>query len=138
MATPRKKLTLFPEESETDSAAVRPPLKWAGRKRWQVSELYPYWKKESHRRLVEPFCGGLAVTLGLMPAKAPLNDINPHLINFYKQLKSERFGISSHVVDAVAEKDGKQILISVKWQQVSGTAVIISDSQMRLLSVIAR
>jgi len=34
----------------------------------------------------------------------------------------QRFGISSHIVDAVAEKDGKEILISVKWQQVSGTA----------------
>src|SRR6266545_5469158 len=33
-----------------------------------------------------------------------------------------RFGIGSHVVDAVAEKDERQILISVKWQQVSGTA----------------
>ena len=34
----------------------------------------------------------------------------------------QRFGIGSHVVDAVAEKNGRQILISVKWQQVSGTA----------------
>ena len=34
----------------------------------------------------------------------------------------QRLGVSSHVVDAVAEEDGKQILISVKWQQVSGTA----------------
>jgi hypothetical protein len=75
MATPRKALSLFPGESGTDSATVRPPLKWAGGKRWQVSELYPYWKKESHRRLVEPFCGGLAVTLGLMPPKALLNDM---------------------------------------------------------------
>lgn len=33
-----------------------------------------------------------------------------------------RFGVGSHVVDAVVEKDGKQMLISVKWQQVSGTA----------------
>jgi hypothetical protein len=33
-----------------------------------------------------------------------------------------RFGLGSHVVDAIAEKAGKQILISVKWQQVSGTA----------------
>ena len=32
-------------------------------------------------------CGGLAVTLGLMPEKALLNDINPHLINFFKWLK---------------------------------------------------
>jgi len=34
----------------------------------------------------------------------------------------QRFGIGGHVVDAIAEKDGKEILISVKWQQVSGTA----------------
>lgn len=68
--------------------AVRPPLKWAGGKRWQVPEVLRYWQPESHRRLVEPFCGGLAVTLGLMPSRALLNDINPHLINFYKQLKS--------------------------------------------------
>lgn len=34
----------------------------------------------------------------------------------------KRFGIGSHVVDAVAEQNGRQILISVKWQQVSGTA----------------
>src|SRR6266540_2743358 len=88
MAAPRKALTLFPEESGTDLATVRPPLKWAGGKRWQLPHLRPHWEPESHRRLVEPFCGGLAVTLGLMPAKALLNDINPHLINFYKQLKS--------------------------------------------------
>jgi DNA adenine methylase len=37
--------------------------------------------------LVEPFCGGLAVTLGLMPGRALLNDINPHVINFYRWLK---------------------------------------------------
>jgi DNA adenine methylase len=36
---------------------------------------------------VEPFCGGLAVTLGLSPRRALLNDINPHLINFYRWLQ---------------------------------------------------
>ena len=34
----------------------------------------------------------------------------------------QRFGLGKHVVDAVAEKDGRKILISLKWQQVSGTA----------------
>ena len=34
----------------------------------------------------------------------------------------QRLGLGRHFVDAVAEKDGHQILISVKWQQVSGTA----------------
>jgi hypothetical protein len=66
---------------------VRPPLKWAGGKRWQIPELEQFWKGNSNLRLVEPFCGGLAVGLGLMPARALLNDINPHLINFYHWLK---------------------------------------------------
>lgn len=35
---------------------------------------------------MEPFCGGLAVTLGLLPHRALLNDANPHLINFYRWL----------------------------------------------------
>jgi DNA adenine methylase len=67
--------------------ALRPPLKWAGGKRWQVPHLQPLWAPHARRRLVEPFCGGLAVTLGLMPARAWLNDANPHLINFYRWLK---------------------------------------------------
>lgn len=62
---------------------LRPPLKWAGGKRWLVPHLRQLWEPFSHRRLVEPLCGGLAVAMGLMPTKALLNDINPHLINFF-------------------------------------------------------
>ena len=62
---------------------LRPPLKWAGGKRWLVPHLRPIWSRHSHRRLVEPFCGGLAVALGLNPECALLNDINPHTANFY-------------------------------------------------------
>lgn len=64
--------------------ALTPPLKWAGGKRWQLPILRPIWLAHAHRRLVEPFCGGLAVPLGLRPARAWLNDINPHLVNFYR------------------------------------------------------
>lgn len=67
--------------------ALSPPLKWAGGKRWQLPQLRKFWDRENHRRLVEPFCGGLAVALGLQPEKALLNDANPHLINFYEWLK---------------------------------------------------
>ncbi len=66
---------------------LKPPLKWAGGKRWLVPELAGLFQPYKHRRLVEPFCGGLAVALGLQPAKALLNDTNPHLINFYRQLQ---------------------------------------------------
>ncbi len=67
---------------------LKPPLKWAGGKRWLISHLLPHWQSQSDRRLVEPFCGGLAVALGLHPQTALLNDINPHAINFYRQLQN--------------------------------------------------
>jgi DNA adenine methylase len=73
---PRTRRTLLP-----------PPLKWAGGKRWQVPRIARLWATHRHRRLVEPFCGGLAVSLGLGPARALLNDVNPHLVNFYRWLK---------------------------------------------------
>jgi DNA adenine methylase len=67
---------------------LRPPLKWAGGKRWLVPHLQPIWARYRDRRLVEPLCGGLAVALGLLPERALLNDINPHTINFYRWLKA--------------------------------------------------
>jgi DNA adenine methylase len=67
---------------------LKPPLKWAGGKRWLVPHLAPIWSDYSVRRYVEPFCGGLAVVLGLQPARALLNDVNPHLINFYYHLQN--------------------------------------------------
>jgi DNA adenine methylase len=76
-----------PAEDAAPRSVLKPPLKWAGGKRWQVPYLRPLWEPHAGRRLVEPFCGGLAVTFGLAPARALLNDINPHVINFYRWLK---------------------------------------------------
>lgn len=67
--------------------AYKPPLKWAGGKRWLVPRLKPIWEQHKHRRLVEPLCGGLAVTHGLLPERALLNDINQHVINFFQWLQ---------------------------------------------------
>ena len=66
----------------------KPPLKWAGGKRWLVSHLEPIWEANAQRRYVEPFCGGLAVVLGLQPRQALLNDVNSHLINFYRHVQN--------------------------------------------------
>jgi DNA adenine methylase len=66
---------------------LTPPLKWAGGKRWLVPTLLPIWQHYADCRLVEPFVGGMAVALGLHPPTARLNDLNPHLINFYSWLQ---------------------------------------------------
>ena len=71
----------------TQDVSLRPPLKWAGGKRWQVPFIQPLWQPHSQHRLVEPFCGGLAVALGLSPERALLNDANAHLIHFYQWLQ---------------------------------------------------
>jgi DNA adenine methylase len=81
------------KSSITDDAAsvgmdtLGPPLKWAGGKRWQVPYFRKLWRAHAGRRLVEPFCGGLAITLGLRPERALLNDILSHLMNFYRRLR---------------------------------------------------
>jgi DNA adenine methylase len=81
--TPSDTLVGVPTAVKTAFETVRPPLKWAGGKRWQLPYLTPVWRSQASRRLVEPFCGGLAVSLGLRPHAALLNDANRHLINFY-------------------------------------------------------
>jgi DNA adenine methylase len=88
----------FITSPERDTPApLSPPLKWAGGKRWLLPHLQPIWDRFKDRRLVEPFCGGLAVALGLQPDRALLSDANPHLINFYGWLqKGLRAAIPMH------------------------------------------
>ena len=77
-----------PSDFGTPASVLSPPLKWAGGKRWLLPRLKALLEPYRPRRLVEPFAGGLAVALGLQPERALLNDVNPHLVNFYTQLKA--------------------------------------------------
>ena len=77
MGTLREQMKLF------SVAEVTPPLKWAGGKRWLVPNMKALWRGHEQRRFIEPFVGGMAVSLGLQPRRAWLNDSNQHLINFY-------------------------------------------------------
>ena len=83
--------------AETKTELLKPPLKWAGGKRWLVPTLEKHWqlflkqhktaRQKEKARLVEPFCGGLSIALGLNPERALLNDVNPHVIAFYQNLQ---------------------------------------------------
>ncbi len=77
-------MQLLLERGTAPSRGLPPPLKWAGGKRWLVPLLDNIYRAHRHRTLVELFAGGMAVTLGLRPKRARLNDINVHLINFYR------------------------------------------------------
>jgi len=75
--------TLRADALADDDVALKPPLKWAGGKRWLVPQLEQLYAPHRGRRLVEPFVGGLSVALGLRPARALLGDVNVHVVNFY-------------------------------------------------------
>lgn len=75
------------DNAGTEMSFPKPPLKWAGGKRWLVPHLRELWRPHRDRRFVEPLCGGLAVPLGFMASKALLNDINAHVMNFYSWVK---------------------------------------------------
>lgn len=64
-----------------DSARVSPFLKWAGGKRWLVSQGVP--KPSKYNRLIEPFVGSAAVFFSLRPPASILSDISRELINLY-------------------------------------------------------
>ncbi len=114
-----------PARLAPEPARLSPPLKWAGGKRWLLPHLRPLWQPQ--RRLAEPFCGGLAVALGLAPERALLNDINPHAINFYRWLQKglsadfRMFNDSGHYYEKRAEFNR---LVTGRWAESKKAALI--------------
>lgn len=77
------------EQAQTKSTEIpdlTSPLKWAGGKKWLLSELRDLYKPG--QRFVEPFTGGGSVPIGLKPRQALISDVNPHLMNFWRWAQS--------------------------------------------------
>ena len=68
-------------------SSLRPPLKWAGGKRWQVPHLRPLWDAHANAGSSSRSAAGWPSPSGFCPNGALLNDANPHLINFYRWLQ---------------------------------------------------
>lgn len=66
------------------SKTINPPLKWPGGKRTVMGFINQHFPEG--RRLIEPFVGGGSVLLNAGFDRNLLNDVNPDLINFYRQL----------------------------------------------------
>jgi DNA adenine methylase len=63
---------------------MKPIIKYQGGKSKELPIIRKYISKE-HSRIVEPFCGGAAVTFG-MEIPGVLNDTNKLVINLYKSV----------------------------------------------------
>lgn len=69
-----------------ENQIIVPFLKWAGGKRWLVSDHIDQFPK-SFDRYLEPFAGSAAVFFFLQPKAAILSDINAELMNVYQAIK---------------------------------------------------
>lgn len=66
--------------------AIKPLLKWAGGKR-ALSSTIAAQVCGPYGRYFEPFVGGGALFFRLQPASSVLGDLNPELINCYRQVR---------------------------------------------------
>lgn len=75
---------------------VEPVLKWAGGKRQLLDELYARFPEE-YEHFHEPFFGGGALFFDLEPTDGSINDTNPRLISFYKQVRDNPEELIEHL-----------------------------------------
>ncbi len=85
---------------------VDPILKWAGGKRQllqHIINLFP--KNYSKLTYHEPFVGSGAVFFTIEPKKGSINDVNEHLINFFKTVRDNPEGLIEEASKYPYEKE---------------------------------
>lgn len=75
----------------SDRFYLLPIVKNVGGKSWFREEAFSHYYNSCRARgidmrWVDPFCGGLAVPLYILPNRAWMNDLNIYLVNFYNHI----------------------------------------------------
>ena len=85
-----------------------PPIKCQGIKTKLVEFILSNIRWNGQGRWIEPLLGSGVVLFSVQPERALVNDINPHIINLYRQIYA---GVitASHVSDYLAQ-EGKKLL----------------------------
>ncbi|MCF6267223.1 MAG: Dam family site-specific DNA-(adenine-N6)-methyltransferase [Desulfuromusa sp.] len=76
---------------------MTPFLKWAGGKRWLVSQ-HDAWLRNNAKRYIEPFLGSGAVFFHMQPTSAILSDINAELVATYQALRDTPLKVRRHLL----------------------------------------
>lgn len=88
---------------------MKSPIKWTGGKAREIKYFQEYIPEFD--TYVEPFFGGGALYWHLQPKNAVINDINPHLINFYEVLRSNYNELYKHLQEMELNKDYFQHIV---------------------------
>ncbi|MFZ5812001.1 MAG: DNA adenine methylase [Thermodesulfobacteriota bacterium] len=75
---------------------IIPFLKWAGGKRWLLSNAQ-LAQPQKYDRYIEPFLGGGAVFFQIAPRNSIISDINSDLIEFYRVLRDSPSKLSEEM-----------------------------------------
>jgi len=111
---PSSWLDLFdPGVALSQEAALCPPLiKYAGSKRWLLPLLLP----RLHAHLanvdgvyVEPFCGGMAMGLGIGWPRSIYADTSPDLANLYRALQTDAGAVADEIADLARRGEGREL-----------------------------
>lgn len=85
-----------------------PPIKSQGIKTKLVPWIKNIVPSEINGTWIEPFMGTGVVAFNVRPNKAILADTNPHLINFYNEIKDDT--INANIVRHYLEEEGEKLL----------------------------
>ena len=77
---------------------MKPIIKWVGGKTQLLDSIHNLMPAK-YGKYFEPFVGGGALLLDLAPAAASANDINPELINMYRQVKEHVDTVIEYLTD---------------------------------------
>lgn len=104
-------------ETEGQTTTV-PFVKWVGGKRQLLTELASYYPKKFNRYF-EPFIGGGANLLNLLPKKATVNDFNEELINAWQVVREQPEKLISLVSEHV-DNDSKEYYLDIRLADRDG------------------
>jgi len=85
-----------------------PPIKSQGIKTKLVPWIKEVVPKNINTTWIEPFMGTGVVAFNIRPKRAILADTNPHLINFYNEIKNNT--INPNIVKHYLEEEGQKLL----------------------------
>jgi DNA adenine methylase len=85
-----------------------PPIKSQGIKTKLVPWIKEIVPKKINGTWIEPFMGTGVVAFNIRPNRAILADTNPHLINFYNEIKNNT--INPNIVKHYLEEEGNKLL----------------------------
>lgn len=94
---------------------VKPFVKWVGGKTQLLPVIHEMMPKD-YNRYYEPFVGGGALFFDLQPEDAVINDINPSLINTYRQLRADATLVNHHLrlLDEAIAHEGEAYFYDVR------------------------